>query len=143
MCEYIGASKGAREFEMILKRTVFGSIALAALASGCVTANSEGPMKRSATGIDPVVRAALADAARVSGIDASRLKVADAARVVWPDGSLGCPEPGMMYAQALTPGYRIRIRAGDAVLDYHASERGELILCPPGRATEPLPDTRK
>ncbi|MDQ3328852.1 MAG: hypothetical protein M3506_10065, partial [Chloroflexota bacterium] len=23
----------------------------------------------------------------------------------WPDSALGCPEPGMMYQQVITPGY--------------------------------------
>jgi hypothetical protein len=40
---------------------------------------------------------------------------------------------------ALVPGYRIRIQAGDNVLDYHASRRGYLVLCPPGRSVDPVP----
>jgi hypothetical protein len=31
---------------------------------------------------------------------------------VWNDGSLGCPEPGMMYTQALVNGYWLIIEAG-------------------------------
>jgi hypothetical protein len=59
--------------------------------------------------------------------------------VVWPDGALGCAEPGMNYTMALVPGYRITIRAGAELLDYHASDRGQLVLCPPGRSTAPSP----
>ena len=40
------------------------------------------------------------------------LKVLSAEAVTWSDGSLGCPEPGMMYTQALVPGYRVQIRGG-------------------------------
>lgn len=80
------------------------------------------------------IQAALTDAARRTGIDAAALKVTSAERVTWLDGSLGCPEPDLMYTQALVPGYRIRIKAGGETLDYHAGTRGAPQLCPPGRS---------
>jgi hypothetical protein len=83
--------------------------------------------------------AVLEDAARRTGLAKSALVVEDAAAVTWPDGSLGCPQPGMLYTQALVPGYRIRVRAGDDLLDYHASRRGSIALCPAERATDPVP----
>ena len=83
------------------------------------------------------VQAALVDATRRTGLAESALEVVEARNVVWPDGSLGCPEPGKMYTMALVPGYRIRIRAGAEVLDYHGAARGQPALCPPGRATAP------
>ena len=95
-----------------------------------------------ATGLKSMIEAALADAARRTGLDASTLKVARAERVTWPDGSLGCPQPGMSYTQALVPGYRIRIQAGKELLDYHAGVRGKPLLCPSGHATDPVPDGR-
>lgn len=73
-------------------------------------------------------------AARRTGIDVAALTVASAERVTWLDGSLGCPEPDMMYTQALVPGYRIRIEAGGETLDYHAGTRGAPLLCPPAHA---------
>ena len=34
----------------------------------------------------------------------------DAAKAMqWPDSSLGCPQPGMMYAQIITPGYQVTL----------------------------------
>jgi hypothetical protein len=80
------------------------------------------------------IQAALADAARRTGIEVAALKVASAERVTWLDGSLGCPEPDVMYTQALVPGYRIRIEAGGETLDYHAGTRGAPLLCPPAHA---------
>ncbi len=94
------------------------------------------------TDLQSTVQAALADASRQTGRDIGTLKVVSAEVVTWPDGSLGCPQPGMMYTQALVPGYRIRIDAGGSVLDYHASTRGQLVLCPPERAMPPLPQER-
>jgi hypothetical protein len=85
------------------------------------------------------VRAARADAARRTGVAAEALELVSAESVTWSDGSLGCPKPGMMYTQALVPGYRVRLRGPDGEMDYHASASGGPMLCPPGRAVDPLP----
>jgi hypothetical protein len=42
---------------------------------------------------------------------------------------------------ALVPGYRIKVRAGEQVLDYHASRRGYFVLCPAQRSVDPIGDT--
>ena len=90
--------------------------------------------------MDALVRAALADAAKVSGRPTSALKVIDAAEVVWPDGSGGCPQPDVAYTQALVPGYRIRIQAGKQVLNYHATRHSTApVLCPADRVQPALP----
>lgn len=49
--------------------------------------------------------------------------------VQWPDGSLGCPEPGQMYTQAIVDGYRIVIEHAGENYDYHASTTGYFKLC--------------
>ena len=82
-----------------------------------------------------IIRAAVDDASRRTGLNASELQVIRSEAVTWPDGSLGCPQPGVMYTMAPVPGYRVRIQAGDTVLDYHASQRGYLVYCPGERAT--------
>jgi hypothetical protein len=82
-----------------------------------------------------IIRAAMDDAARRTGLNASALQVISSEAVTWPDGSLGCPQPGVMYTMAPVPGYRVRIRAGDTVLDYHASQRGYFVYCPGERVT--------
>jgi hypothetical protein len=89
--------------------------------------------------LDSLTDAVLDDAARRTGLAKSALLIENAVDVIWPDGSLGCPQPGTMYTQALVPGLRIRVRAGDDLLDYHASRRGSFVLCPAERATDPLP----
>lgn len=50
--------------------------------------------------------------------------------LVWPDGSLGCPQPGLFYTQALVPGWRLVLKHQDRVAVYHASQRGQWLLCP-------------
>jgi hypothetical protein len=87
--------------------------------------------------LQSVVEVVLADAAKETGMDRDALEVLSAEAVTWPDGSLGCPEPGVMYTQALVPGYRIRIRAGERTLNYHANRRGYFVLCPGNTVTPP------
>lgn len=48
---------------------------------------------------------------------------------IWSDASLGCPEPGMMYAQVLTPGYQIILEAGGERYDYRMDQSGNIKLC--------------
>ncbi len=50
--------------------------------------------------------------------------------VEWRDSSLGCPQPGQMYLQVITPGYRFVLRANGAAYEYH-SARGadQAVLC--------------
>ncbi len=93
--------------------------------------------------LDSIVEAAVADAMQRTGLGRDGIRVLSAEPVTWSDGSLGCPEPGMMYTQALVPGYRVRLEARGVVLDYHASARGRPALCPAGRAQDPLPDASR
>ncbi len=92
--------------------------------------------------LDRIVQAARDDAAKRSGLAPAQLQLVSAESVTWADGSLGCPRPGMLYTQALVPGYRVKLKVGNEVLDYHAAERGGLVLCPPGQSQEPAPDGR-
>jgi hypothetical protein len=40
------------------------------------------------------------------GVAPTALKLVEAEAVEWADASLGCPQPGMYYAQMITPGWR-------------------------------------
>jgi hypothetical protein len=92
--------------------------------------------------LQSIIGAARDDAVSRTGLSPSAVKVLRAERVTWPDGSLGCPSPGMLYTQALVPGFRVMLDAGGQALDYHAGASGQLLLCPPGRAVEPRTDER-
>jgi hypothetical protein len=113
---------------------------LAACAAEPPSAPSPVAPAPASTGLDAVVEAAITDAATRSGVGRDGIRLISAEAVTWGDGALGCPEPGMMYTQALVPGYRVRLEAGGRVLDYHSSLRGPPNLCPPGRSQEPLRD---
>lgn len=83
---------------------------------------------------DATVQAVLGDAAARTGVDAAAITFVRAEATTWPDGALGCPEPGHVYTQALVPGYWLVVDAGGQRLDYRATQRGGLKLCtnPPG-----------
>ena len=111
------------------------AIFLPACAAPAGSAGSAAAMGAPAAIID----AARVDAARRSGLPPAQLQVVTAESVTWPDGGLGCPRQGMLYTQALVPGYRVKLRVGKEVWDYHAGERGAVVLCPPGQSQEPAP----
>ncbi len=85
-----------------------------------------------------MIEAALDDAAHRSTTARADIKVTSAEAVTWPDGSLGCPKPGMMYTQALVAGYRIVLQAGEQTLNYHAMSRGKPVFCPASRVASPV-----
>ena len=45
--------------------------------------------------------------------------VLEARAVVWPDGSLGCPRPGVEYTQMVQEGVLIRLQLGVRIYAYH------------------------
>ncbi len=76
----------------------------------------------------PAARA-VADLARRLGINANSIQVVSFEAVTWPDSSLGCPQPGLQYAEALVEGYLVKLRAGDKVYEYHGAGTSPPILC--------------
>jgi hypothetical protein len=55
------------------------------------------------------------------GIAAEEISLVTIESVDWPDASLGCPEPGKMYAQVITPGHRFILAAKGQEYAYHAN----------------------
>jgi hypothetical protein len=75
------------------------------------------------------VQAAIDDAGQFTGVDADAIQVLRAEATEWPDSSLGCPQPGQMYLQVVTPGYLVELQADSRRLEYHTDSRGRLVLC--------------
>jgi hypothetical protein len=73
-----------------------------------------------------------ADLAERSGAAREEMVVIRDQAVTWSDGSLGCPQPGVFYTQALVPGYWVVLQVGEVEYDYRASERGYFVLCEGG-----------
>jgi hypothetical protein len=76
-----------------------------------------------------ILERVLADAAEVTGVAVTDVAVIDAEPVTWGDGSLGCPEPGVAYAQVLVDGYRLILDAGGRRLDYRIGGPHTFRLC--------------
>jgi hypothetical protein len=75
------------------------------------------------------VDAATTDAASHLGVSRDTLRVEQVQSRKWPDSSLGCPQPGQLYSQVVTPGYLIVISSGSHQLEYHTDERTRVTLC--------------
>lgn len=72
-------------------------------------------------GSEVAVEAALQDLGAHLGLETEAIALAGIEKRMWNDASLGCPEPGKLYAQVLTPGFLIRLRAKGETYEYHAS----------------------
>ena len=106
---------------------------------GSTTTTMEEPgletVPRSGDDLLALAKAARMDLADSIGVPEDEIAVTSAATVTWNDGSLGCPQPGMSYTQALVEGARVTLMHNGTEYAYHHSG-GELFLC-----EEPAEDT--
>lgn len=79
--------------------------------------------------LQSLIEKAKSDLAERLAVSVDKISVLQAERVTWPDGSLGCPQEAMVYAQVLTPGYLIRLQVGDQEFEYHASRGTTVLYC--------------
>jgi hypothetical protein len=59
--------------------------------------------------------------------------VVSAESVTWNDSSLGCPRPGMMYSQVITPGMRVVVTVDAKTYDYRFGRSDVPKLCSSAR----------
>ncbi len=77
-----------------------------------------------------VVAAVLVAASQHLGIPSSQLTPSRVEPRNWPDASLGCPKPGLLYAQVITPGYLVEVSGQSRTLEYHTNAQGtSVVLC--------------
>jgi hypothetical protein len=74
----------------------------------------------------PLIAAIAADL----GVPPETVQVVTIEPRVWPDSSLGCPQPDMLYAQVVTPGYQVSVEVSGERIEYHTDDRGTVIRCP-------------
>jgi hypothetical protein len=82
----------------------------------------------------PIIAPAREDLARRLRVDEGSISVLLAERLTWPDASLGCPEPGVSYAQRVVEGSRVLLQHAQRVYAYHAGADDQPFLCPSGEA---------
>jgi hypothetical protein len=80
-------------------------------------------------GLRPLIEVARADLAERLAIEPRSITVLSAEMVTWPDGSLGCPRPGVSYPQVLVDGSLIVLRAGGQTYSYHGGGGRPPVLC--------------
>ena len=84
-----------------------------------------------------ILESILQEAAALAKVARDQLVIVRAESVVWNDGSLGCPEPGMMYTQALVNGYWVMIEAAGQKYDFRVGSGGSFRLCQAGQGHPP------
>ena len=79
-----------------------------------------------------------AEAAALAGVTVADVRVVRAEQVTWNDGSLGCPQPDVVYTQALVDGYWVVLEAGGESYDFRLGSAGGPLLCPAGQGRPPV-----
>lgn len=83
---------------------------------------------------------AVALAATELALPADQFSVHSVEAVDWSDTALGCPEPGVLYAQVIVPGWVISLLHENRLFRFHADEAGDrVITCDPSVAGPGLP----
>jgi hypothetical protein len=93
---------------------------------GPPTETVPGPVE---SGLNSLVQSAREDLARRLSVEVEQIEVVEAKSVVWPDASVGCPQPGMRYRQVPQDGALIRLRAEGRMYAYHNGGTRGLFLC--------------
>lgn len=88
-------------------------------------------------GLEPLVIMAREDLSDLLKVDIDQIIVIEAELVVWPDASLGCPQPDMVYAQVPVDGTLIRLDVAGQVYEYHGGGWTDPFLCEQVIKTKP------
>ena len=80
------------------------------------------PQSTPLSSLEILIKTATEDLARRLSIPISEIVLLDAQAVTWSNSSLGCPQPGMAYAEVLTPGYLIFLNVNNKDYEYHAGK---------------------
>jgi hypothetical protein len=81
---------------------------------------------------------AISDVSHNIDISKEAIKVVSVEPIEWPDASLGCPQPGMFYAQVITPGYQIELGVDGKNYFAHTDLTSRVTICEnPSSSTRP------
>ena len=110
-----------------------------AAAAGCAPSD-ETPTDGQPASAEPetAARQLVAD---LLGIDATQVTVVSVQAREFSDSSLDCPQPGMSYAQVITPGYQILLEADGRRFDVRTSG-GQGRICRRRKPGEPDTEAR-
>jgi hypothetical protein len=77
----------------------------------------------------PVVDLARQQLADSLSCDPQSVDIVSVEEMEWSDSSLGCPQPGMMYMQVITPGYRVTLEHNGQRYTFHTDRTRRAIRC--------------
>jgi hypothetical protein len=80
-------------------------------------------------GSEEPLAAAIKDLVEQTGVSPNEINVISLEAVEWSDASLGCPQEGFMYAQVITPGFKIILEAQGQQYEYHTDRKSNVVLC--------------
>jgi len=81
------------------------------------------------SGLESLIAQAKEDLAQRLALSVAEIKLVKAEAVVWPDASLGCPQPGMEYLQVPEDGALIVLQVEGTLYEYHNGGSRGLFLC--------------
>ena len=79
--------------------------------------------------LQKMVEQVKADLAGRLSIPVEQVALIELKSVSWPDGSLGCPQPGMAYTQVMVDGLLIRLHAAGNFYEFHSGGQRAPFLC--------------
>lgn len=77
---------------------------------------------------DPVVQA-MTDLSQRLSVTVDDIELVSLLEVTWRDGSIGCPEAGVAYTQALVPGQQMILRVNGVEYHYHSAKNSVFTYC--------------
>jgi len=96
---------------------------------GAIPTMTPNPTTPNTPNLQSLIEKAKADLAQRLSISVDQINGIEAQAVIWSNSSLGCPQPGMMYTEVLTPGYLILLNANGQDYEYHAGKGSDIFLC--------------
>lgn len=76
-----------------------------------------------------LITAVARDLSRRTDLPLDELSFISAEAMTWPDTSLGCPDPDLLYAEVITEGYRVIMAGGQRLYVYHTDNNDNIVLC--------------
>jgi hypothetical protein len=90
--------------------------------------------------VEQVIQVVQKDLAQRLGQAAEAIQLVSVEAVEWSDTSLGCPQPGMMYAQIITSEFCVVLEAEGKGYGYHTDVGQFVVLCGMnGLSIDPVP----
>jgi hypothetical protein len=98
------------------------------IGNGPKTVTLDGDVQTMSSEHSPIADLAVQTLAEEMNIPISNIEVDTVRTIEWRDGSIGCPEPGVAYAQVITPGHKITLRV-DGQLHFVHEANGRAAVC--------------